>query len=119
MQKYIAKQQTIDTLKKSREISEFIAKKEKKNTVIDEEVNVKLEQMATLKELEQTLQANRYIHKGGNVLPDLESKERTLGFLENLDADGLKEEIKMCKSLFYKCYRNLRILCEFCTFAFW
>ncbi|OAD73737.1 hypothetical protein PHYBLDRAFT_64694 [Phycomyces blakesleeanus NRRL 1555(-)] len=115
------KQQTIDALKKSRKISEFIVKKNTgrvfiasideliKNIleVIKKEVNVKLEQMAAVKELEKNLKANKYIHKVDNVLSDLESKERTLGFFESLGIYSFKEEIRMCKRLFYICYKNL------------
>ncbi|OAD70862.1 hypothetical protein PHYBLDRAFT_148081 [Phycomyces blakesleeanus NRRL 1555(-)] len=78
--------------------------------VIEEEVNVKLEQIAIVKELEQILKSNKYIHKVDNVLPDLESKERTLGFLDSLGAYGFKEEIRMCKSLFYEFCTNFVLL---------
>ncbi|OAD75251.1 hypothetical protein PHYBLDRAFT_71985 [Phycomyces blakesleeanus NRRL 1555(-)] len=54
-----------------------------------------------------------------NVLPELESKERTLGFFESLGDYRFKKEIRMCKSLFYEFYKNLWILYEFCTFIFW
>ncbi|OAD74156.1 hypothetical protein PHYBLDRAFT_167583 [Phycomyces blakesleeanus NRRL 1555(-)] len=99
------KQQTIDALKKSRKISEFIVKKNTGRVfiasidelikdileVIKKEVNVKLEQMAAVKKLEKSLKANRYIHKVDNVLPDLESNERTLGFFESLGVYRFKE----------------------------
>ncbi|OAD65819.1 hypothetical protein PHYBLDRAFT_71660 [Phycomyces blakesleeanus NRRL 1555(-)] len=86
-------------LKKSCKISEFIVKKKtpveslSASTdelikdilkVIEEKVNVKLEQIIAVKELEQTFKANKYINKVDNVLQDLESKERTLGFFESL-----------------------------------
>ncbi|OAD71470.1 hypothetical protein PHYBLDRAFT_170147 [Phycomyces blakesleeanus NRRL 1555(-)] len=127
------KQQTVDALKKSRKISEFIMKKNTGRVfiasidelikdileVIKKEFNVKLEQMAAVKELEKNLKANKYIHKVDNVLSDLESKERTLGFFESLGVYSFKGEIRMCKRLFYICYKNLWILYEFCTFVFW
>ncbi|OAD69056.1 hypothetical protein PHYBLDRAFT_67150 [Phycomyces blakesleeanus NRRL 1555(-)] len=69
--------------------------------VIEKEVDVKLGQIVAVKELEQTLKANKYMHKVDNILPDLKSKEITLCFFESLGAYWLKEEIRMCKSLFY------------------
>ncbi|OAD69245.1 hypothetical protein PHYBLDRAFT_172499 [Phycomyces blakesleeanus NRRL 1555(-)] len=120
------KQQAIAVLKKSHKISEFIVKKEKilveylsastdefiKDIleVIKEEVNVDLGQIASVKELEQTLKANKYIHSVDNVLPDLELKERTVGFFESLGAYRFKEEIRMCKSLFYESCTNFVLL---------
>ncbi|OAD80126.1 hypothetical protein PHYBLDRAFT_140139 [Phycomyces blakesleeanus NRRL 1555(-)] len=102
MPKYSAKQQTVAALKKSRKIRKFVAKEKKSlvqslstsadellkniSEVLEEEVDAELEKIAAVEDLEQNLQANRYLHKVDNVLPDLESKERTLDFFESLGA---------------------------------
>ncbi|OAD76758.1 hypothetical protein PHYBLDRAFT_63040 [Phycomyces blakesleeanus NRRL 1555(-)] len=116
MPKYSAKQQTVAALKKSRKIRKFVAKEKKKSDkllkniseVLEEEVDAELEKIAVVKDLEQNLQANRYLHKGGNTLPKLKSKEEKLAFLEDLDADGFKEEIRMFKSMFNKLYEIIK-----------
>ncbi|OAD73276.1 hypothetical protein PHYBLDRAFT_168630 [Phycomyces blakesleeanus NRRL 1555(-)] len=125
MSKYRTKQQTTDALKKSRKISEFISLSASRDElikdilgVIEREVNVNLERIAAVKELEQTLKANKCIHKVGNVLSDLEPKEKTLGFFENLRAYRFKEEIRMCKSLLYKCYKNYEFRTNFVLLSF-
>ncbi|OAD68703.1 hypothetical protein PHYBLDRAFT_173121 [Phycomyces blakesleeanus NRRL 1555(-)] len=124
MPKYSAKQQTVAALKKLHKIRKFVAKKKKSlvqslsasadellkniSEVLEEKVDAELKKIAVVKDLEQNLQANRYLHKGDNTLPKLKSKEEKLAFLEDLDADGFKEEIRMFKSSFNKLYKIIK-----------
>ncbi|OAD75566.1 hypothetical protein PHYBLDRAFT_166800 [Phycomyces blakesleeanus NRRL 1555(-)] len=125
MLKYSVKQQTVAALKKLHKIRKFVVKKKKSlvqslstsadellkniSEVLEEEVDAELEKIAVVEDLEQNLQVNRYLHKGGNTLPKLKLKEEKLAFLKDLDADEFKEEIRMFKSSFNKLGQCLKL----------